>query len=160
MRPYAKECLETANQYFEVVVFTASHSCYANVVLDYIDPTGELIHHRLFRESCVVTNGVYVKDLRIIINRSLKDMVIVDNAAYSFGYQLENGIPIISWYDDQYDSELSNLIDYMKELAGTEDVRTMNLATFHLDSFYEDYMNEFFNERQRSKLVTKRKGRV
>jgi CTD small phosphatase-like protein 2 len=129
-------------------------------VLDYIDPTGELIHHRLFRESCVVTNGIYVKDLRIISNRSLKDMVIVDNAAYSFGYQLENGIPIISWYDDQHDRELSNLIDYMKELAGTEDVRPMNLATFHLDSFYEDYMNEFFSERKRSKYVMKKKRKA
>jgi CTD small phosphatase-like protein 2 len=34
---------------FEVIVFTASHSCYANVVLDYLDPNNEYIEHRLYR---------------------------------------------------------------------------------------------------------------
>ena len=28
---------------YEVMVFTASHSCYANVVLDHLDPRGEYI---------------------------------------------------------------------------------------------------------------------
>ena len=26
------------SEYFEIIIFTASHSCYANVVLDYLDP--------------------------------------------------------------------------------------------------------------------------
>lgn len=43
IRPYARECLLEANKYFEVIVFTASHSCYADVVLDCLDPTNELI---------------------------------------------------------------------------------------------------------------------
>lgn len=43
IRPYAKEWLMEANKYFEVIVFTASHECYANVVLDHLDPTRELI---------------------------------------------------------------------------------------------------------------------
>ena len=38
IRPYIKECLEVANEFFEVVVFTASHKWYADVILDYIDP--------------------------------------------------------------------------------------------------------------------------
>ena len=38
IRPYTKECLELVNKYFEVVVFTASHKWYADVILDYIDP--------------------------------------------------------------------------------------------------------------------------
>jgi CTD small phosphatase-like protein 2 len=33
-------------------------------------------------------------------------MVIVDNAAYSFGYQIANGIPIIPYYQDKNDTEL------------------------------------------------------
>lgn len=28
--------------------------------------------------------GAYIKDLRVIGNRSLTDMVLIDNAAYSF----------------------------------------------------------------------------
>lgn len=38
IRPYAMECLKRASQLFQVVVFTASHQAYADVVLDLIDP--------------------------------------------------------------------------------------------------------------------------
>lgn len=51
VRPYAIDCLKAANEMFQVIVFTASHKCYADVVLDYLDPTGELIQYRLYRDS-------------------------------------------------------------------------------------------------------------
>jgi len=38
IRPYTIECLKELSLYYEIIVFTASHSCYANVVLDYLDP--------------------------------------------------------------------------------------------------------------------------
>jgi Dullard-like phosphatase family protein len=142
IRPYAIECLKQANKYFEVLVFTASHKCYADVVLDYLDPTGELIHHRLYRDNCIQVQGVYIKDLRII-NRKLKHMLIVDNAAYSFAYQIDNGIPIISWHNDYHDKELFNLMEYLKGIATVEDIREINRQTFHLNTFYEDYLQEY-----------------
>jgi CTD small phosphatase-like protein 2 len=43
IRPYALECLRKANESYQVVVFTASHRAYADVVLDILDPTNELI---------------------------------------------------------------------------------------------------------------------
>ncbi|CAG9331735.1 unnamed protein product [Blepharisma stoltei] len=143
IRPFVRECLSEANKLFEVIVFTASHKCYADVVLDYIDPYRELIHHRLYRESCLMCEGIYVKDLRVFTNRRLQDLVIVDNAAYSFGFQIDNGIPIISWHDDKNDKELFNLIDYMNVLANSSDVREVNRQTFRLRTFYEDYIQEF-----------------
>jgi CTD small phosphatase-like protein 2 len=145
VRPFVLECLREANKYFEVFVFTASHPCYANVVLDFLDPKKELIHQRFFRDSCISTSGVFIKDLRIFSNRNLKDIIIVDNAAYSFAYQLENGIPIISWHDDSYDRELYNLIDYLKAASQVNDVRELNDKTFHLRNFYEDYISEFLS---------------
>lgn len=125
-----------------MIVFTASHRCYADVVLNYLDPTGELIHHRLYRDNCLVSDGVFIKDLRIF-NRRLSDVVIVDNAAYSFAYQIDNGIPIISWYDDKNDIELQNLISYLRTLAKQEDIRELNRKTFKLKTFYEDYRDKF-----------------
>lgn len=87
IRPYALECLAKANECYQVVVFTASHRAYADVVLDMLDPHHELIQYRLYRDHCIRTEeGIYIKDLRIIQNRSLKDLIIVDNAVYSFGY--------------------------------------------------------------------------
>lgn len=86
-------------------MFTASSQGYADVILDYLDPTGELIHHRLYRESCVHDEslGAYIKDLRIFEGVDLKDIFIVDNAIYSFSYQLDNGIPIIPFRDNKED---------------------------------------------------------
>lgn len=45
---------------------------------------------------------MHVKDLRVI-DRDLMNMVLVDNAAYSFAYQPENGIPIIPYYHGDTD---------------------------------------------------------
>ena len=52
LRPYAIQALQEANKKYQVVVYTASHKFYADVVLDYLDPKRELIHHRLYRDSC------------------------------------------------------------------------------------------------------------
>eukprot|EP01016_Furgasonia_blochmanni_P045293 TRINITY_DN6365_c0_g1_i16.p2 TRINITY_DN6365_c0_g1~~TRINITY_DN6365_c0_g1_i16.p2 ORF type:complete len:211 (-),score=64.93 TRINITY_DN6365_c0_g1_i16:296-928(-) len=133
VRPYAVECLRELSKHFEIIVFTASHSCYANVVLDYLDPQNEFIHHRLFRENCVSTpEGVFIKDLRIFANRSLHEMVLIDNAAYSFGYQLENGIPIVPYYDNKQDDELKMLVTFLKTLMSAKDVRDVNRKTWKL----------------------------
>lgn len=78
-------------------------------MLDLLDPYNEIFDVRLYRDSCTKSpDGIYVKDLSIF-NRSLEDIVIVDNAVYSFGYQLENGIPIIPFYEDKEDEELLHL---------------------------------------------------
>jgi Dullard-like phosphatase family protein len=143
VRPYARECLIEASKYFEVIVFTASHQSYADAVLDYLDPFNQLVEHRLYRQNCIFNQGYYIKDIRVLTNRKLKNIVIVDNAAYSFGNYLENGIPIISWHDDIYDKELLNLVDYMKILAQAADVREINRIVFRLNNFYQDYIDEF-----------------
>lgn len=66
-----------------------------------------MIHHRLYREHCLVTpEGVHVKNLEVLGNRDLKNVVIIDNAVYSFGYHLDNGIPMVPFYDNRADKEL------------------------------------------------------
>jgi CTD small phosphatase-like protein 2 len=53
--------------------------------MDYIDPNKEFVSALFFRDNCVTsTEGVHIKDLRVV-GRDLKDIVLVDNAAYSFG---------------------------------------------------------------------------
>ncbi len=43
-----------------------------------------------------------MKDLRVL-NRDLSSLVLVDNAAYSYAYQLDNGIPILPYYHGTVD---------------------------------------------------------
>ncbi|OMJ95048.1 hypothetical protein SteCoe_1581 [Stentor coeruleus] len=153
IRPYVHECLLAANINYEIIIFTASHRCYADTVLDYLDPTHELIHHRLYRENCIVTDNLYIKDLRILDNRKIEDIVIVDNAAYSFAYQIDNGVPIISWYSDPNDKELFNLIEYLGVLSNFKDVRVANRRMFHLHTFYNDYLHEFTMENKENTVI-------
>jgi len=80
---------------------------------------------------------VYIKDLRVIQNRSLSDLVLVDNAAYSFGFQIDNGIPIIPFYDNKNDSELKHLMHFMKSIHNVRDLREIMRKFLKVGSYSE-----------------------
>ena len=118
---------------FEVAIFTASHQSYADAVLNtLIDP--EKRYPRLYRQHCIRTNeGIYIKDLRVIRNRLLKDIILVDNAVYSFGFQLTNGIPILPFYKDPKDRELVQLVNYLRtHILKAKSIQQCNAAHFKL----------------------------
>ena len=134
LRPFAMDCLQKASELFEVIIFTTSEQSYANAVMDFLDPKHELIDFRLFKNSCIDINGGLVKDLRIFINRKLKDIIIIDNSGYSFLNQIDNGVPITSWYGEHYDKKLLFLIEYMQLLVTAHDIRDLNRKTFGYDN--------------------------
>jgi TFIIF-interacting CTD phosphatase-like protein len=57
-RPGVAEFLEECSKNFEIVVFTASRSYYASLILDELDKNRNLISKRLYREHCSTTDGV------------------------------------------------------------------------------------------------------
>jgi hypothetical protein len=136
------------NKYYEVAVFTASHHWYANVIIDFIDPKGIYFQHRFYRESCIkTTDNVYVKDLRIFKGVDLKNIMLVDNAVYSFGVQLGNGIPITPFKEDKNDREFRFLKRFLLDIRNCEDLREPIRAAFQLeDLFSADYEFEEFIE--------------
>lgn len=77
-------------------------------------------------------------------------MVIVDNAVYSFGFQLDNGIPIIPFYNNRDDEELLHLINYINTLAFFNDLREQNAKAFQLreleNADITDYLDYFFGQ--------------
>lgn len=123
---------------YELFIFTASSHDYASEIINFIDPERKFISGILVRENCMETKiGFFIKDLRIVKNRSLKDMVIVDNLAHSFGFQVENGIPILEFHEDKKDRELKHLCTYLIELCGAEDVREFNRSRLKLHELVE-----------------------
>jgi len=70
-------------------------------------------------------------------------MIIVDNAVYSFGAQLSNGIPICPFKDDKEDTEFLHLMDYITKLSEHEDMRILNRAAFRMDQIYRFKLDNY-----------------
>lgn len=81
-----------------------------------------------------------MKDLRVL-GRDLKDVALVDNAAYSYAFQLDNGIPILPYYHGSHDYELKALEKFVNSYLLVNDVRTVNRKTFALHK-YRNYYGE------------------
>lgn len=65
------------------------------------------------------------------------DMILVDNALYSYGLQLQNGVPIIPYYNCKEDAELLILSEYLMSLKDEPDVRPVNNQVFLYDIMLE-----------------------
>jgi len=124
-RPFVDEFITECAKLYELVIFTASLSEYANPVIDTLDKKG-LIKHRLFRESCVFhENQVYVKDLSRL-GRNIKECIIIDNSPFSFLFDPNNAIGCTSWFGDENDTELRDLLPVLSgSLLDVKDVRTI-----------------------------------
>jgi len=127
-RPGVDHFLKTMADYFELVVFTASLSKYADPVLDLLDKD-KVVGARLFREACSNHKGNYVKDLSRL-GRELKNTIIVDNSPASYMLHPENAVPIDSWFDDENDTELLDLIPFLEDLTKVDNVTSV-LDTNH-----------------------------
>ncbi|TVU42395.1 hypothetical protein EJB05_08797, partial [Eragrostis curvula] len=80
-RPGVDAFLRAAAERFEVVAFTAGLPEYASLVLDGLDPDGDLFAHRLYRGACRDVDGCsgrLVKDLAAT-GRALDSVLIVDD---------------------------------------------------------------------------------
>ncbi|KAI3780073.1 hypothetical protein L2E82_09951 [Cichorium intybus] len=130
-RPYLKEFMERVAGLFEIIIFTASQSIYAEQLLNVLDPKRKVFRHRVYRESCVFFEGNYLKDLSVL-GRDLARVVMIDNSPQAFGFQVDNGIPIESWFDDRSDQELLSLLPFLESLVGVEDVRPIIAKKFNL----------------------------
>ena len=120
-RPHIDEFLKELSDFFEIMTFTVSLSQYADPVLNQIDKN-HIIKERLYRENCICHKGIFIKDLRKV-GKDLKDVILIDNNPISYLVNIDNGLPISTWYDNSSDNELMKLVPLLKYLANVDDVR-------------------------------------
>ncbi|KAL3616948.1 hypothetical protein CASFOL_039342 [Castilleja foliolosa] len=128
-RPHLMTFLKRVAEMFEIVVFTASLSIYAKQLLDILDPDGKIISRRAYRESCTISDGNYTKDLTIL-GVDLAKVAIIDNSPQVFRLQVNNGIPIKSWFNDPTDTALISLLPFLETLVDVDDVRPIIARKF------------------------------
>lgn len=146
-RPNLSEFLKEVKGFsFEIGIFTASLKIYADTIIDLIEKYFNLnntFSFRLYKESCIKIGQATIKDLRVIVNCSISDIIIVDNSLYSFMNQLSNGILVTSYYNNKNDNELLNLKDYLINfISNCDDVRSINDQVFNLQASLNLIINE------------------
>lgn len=67
----------------------------------------------------------------------MKDLLLVDNAAYSYAYQLDNGVPILPYFQGKNDFELKALGEYLMKLYEESELRAPNHLLFKLNRYIE-----------------------
>jgi len=65
-RPFLMEFLGTLKEKANLFVYTAGTQDYAQPILEFIDPQGEIFSGKLYRHNCVQVGRYFVKDLGII----------------------------------------------------------------------------------------------
>ena len=142
---YANKLLQMLDPHRKLIrYFFDSIILYYTILYDRGRSNG--IRHRLFRDHCVLVEGNYLKDLTVL-GRDLAKTLIIDNSPHAFAYQvrayesdvyvvtvlqLDNGVPIESWYEDGNDRELLSLLPFLIELSACEDVRPLIRDRFQL----------------------------
>ena len=154
LRPGWRETLQAISKLYMCVIFTASVEKYAQVVLDELDPNQEIFKLRVYRDSCYEGfydgNTIHVKDLRIFSGVDLKDIVLIGNNSLSFAHQLNNGIPIMPFYENKFDEELSCLTKFLEHLHTSDDVRKEIKDLFRLESLVAEVSEYAFKTQYES----------
>jgi len=156
-RPYADQFFKEICHYYEVVLFSDD---VFPVALDIATKWNLPVTGVLHRDFCKKKRNHYVKDLSKL-GRRLDRVLIIDHDAESFQLQPENGILIREFTGDTSDTELMDLLEFLKAAASSN----QDLRKF-VDKFGggdEDVGRRYLlHKQEEEKLVEKRRsvGRV
>ena len=147
-RPHVMWFLKNISKYYDIAIFTATTENYAAPIIDLLDSNKKYIQGQFYRENCLVTDSHYlIKDLRIFKERDPKDILIVDNSATCFVNHLDNGVPIIPFYDNKADTQLLSLYKFLVACSEKADSREFIRETFQWHKYrsYPDMDSLFEN---------------
>lgn len=114
VRPHAVEFISIVGAIYEVIIFTAAKKEYAEKVIGIID-ANKRIAYSLYRDSCTLVNGKYVKDL-CKLGKPLNEVILVDDSPHSYEFQPHNGIHIPPYTGEKDDDSLLKIMKFLREI--------------------------------------------
>ena len=60
-----------------------------------------------------------------MLGRPLETCIILDNSPASYLFNPNNAVPVTTWFNDPLDTELTDLIGFLTDLAVVDDVRPL-----------------------------------
>ena len=72
-----------------------------------------------------------------MLNFDGTDVFLVDNLIYSYALQLDQGIPICPFIDDEMDVELKDLAEILENLPAFDSLQSLLQDLFGLNQFYD-----------------------
>lgn len=84
-----------------------------NDIAEALDPNYQMIMARLGRESTLLKNGKYIKDLSYM-NRDLKDIVYLDFSDDKVEFHHDNALILPRWEGDPNDRELYDIMPFLE----------------------------------------------
>lgn len=140
LRPFLHSFLKMLSAKYEIIIFTSASPPYAQCICEYIDKKHQYISYILSEANCIKLEGLSIKELKVIKNRELSQMIIIDNSIISFSSNLENGIFIPSFKGEKEDTELKTLMDFLMRIYLVPDVRPFVKQFAGIMSLYENYL--------------------
>lgn len=114
IRPFLKDFLSSLCNYYNIILFTAGEEAYAQTVVDELG-IKQYFRFILSRDYCIdLEEMMYIKDLKIFGEDN--NILLVDNSIFSFAKHLKHGVLVSSFYSDEKDAELLDLLEYLTEL--------------------------------------------
>lgn len=143
VRPGAIKLLEELSGLYQIIIYTSLPKVFAETLIKRrLDPDNIYIDGIIDRQYCLNNNGYFIKDLRILKNCDLSNVVFLGTSMISLYKQLDNGIFINSYKGAKEDPELFQIIKLLKSLASVNSIKAELRKHFSYSDLYKSYLKE------------------
>ena len=111
LRPGLFEFLQNMKQFYELILFSSGTCDYVDPIVRLIEKKEKFFEFVLYRQHISFDErGQYFKNLNLL-NRNLRNIIIIDDIEKNFKFHKENGICIKPFYGDfEKDKNILNLL--------------------------------------------------
>lgn len=119
VRPHLGEFLDDVSKFYDLSIYTASESSYADGIIDFIDPK-KLIGRRFYRNNCFRFYNWRVKDLSLV-NADLRRVILLDDQCSVPEHQWRHHLPIPKYEGEDTDMSLLAVKNFLLSIVNYPD---------------------------------------